>query len=129
MVFAIATAKEYREKVESDLAALKSAIDNSSFAINAVTSTYHLHEWLWANILKPQSPTKVDGVLLNEKKDFVAFLEAYCPHFRLVQELTNGSKHAYPVHSGSKVGGFGMGPFGIGPYSVSYLLGSVSKPY
>lgn len=71
---------------------------------------------------KPKCPTSVDGVLLTKKKDFVDFLDQNCPHFELVQGLTNGSKHAFPVHSGGEVEGYGNGPFGIGPFGAPYLL-------
>lgn len=122
MVFAITTAKEYREKTEADLAALRSAIDNSSHAINAVTSAYHLHEWLWADVLKSRCPTKIEGVTINKKADFISWLDKNCPHFQLIQSLTNGSKHAYPVHSGGRIAGYGKGPYGIGPFDAPYLL-------
>lgn len=123
MPFAITTAKDYREKMEEDLRTFISAIDNSSHAINAVTSAYHLHEWLWAHFIKGLAPTHIDGALIRTKKDFIGWLEQNCPHFNLVQDLTNGSKHAYPVQStGELVEGYGAGPFGIGPFGRSYLL-------
>lgn len=122
MVFSITTAREYREKTESDLAALQSAIDNSSFAINAVTSAYHLHEWLWADVLKSRCPINIKGVTITNKADFVNWLDSNCPNFELIQLLTNGSKHAFPVHSGGKIAGYGEGPYGVGPYSAPYLL-------
>ena len=122
LVFSITTAKEYREKVEADVVLLQSAIDNSSYAINAVTSTYHLHEWLWAHVLKSKCPTQVNGTAITKKADFVSWLDANCPYFGLIQLLTNGSKHAFPVSSGGRIAGYGAGPYGIGPYDMPYLL-------
>ena len=122
MVFSITTAKEYREKVQADLVLLQSAIDNSSYAINAVTSTYHLHEWLWADVLKSKCPTQVNGAVITNKADFVSWLDTNCPHFALIQSLTNGSKHAFPVNSGGRIAGYGTGPYGIGPFDMPYLL-------
>jgi hypothetical protein len=121
-VFAITSARAYREKVEEDLAALMMDIASSGRAINAVTSTYHLHEWLWADVLKSSSPYTLGTVIITKKTDFVAWLDSNCPHFGLVQALTSGSKHAFPVHSGGKIEGFGMGPFGVGPWDAPYLL-------
>jgi hypothetical protein len=122
MVFAISNALQYREKVEEDLADLAEDISNSSRAINAVTSTYHLHEWLWAHSLKPNKPIAFPNAPISTKRDFVRCLEMNCPYFNLIQELTNGSKHALPVTNGSKIEGYGSGPFGVGPFGRSYLL-------
>ena len=122
MVPGIADAKAYREKVEVDLAAFMAEIDNAYLAVNAWTFAYHLHEWLWAGILKSMTPPRVRGQVLRKKKDFADWLEHNCPHFNLIQALTNGSKHAIPVAAGGPISGFGKGPFGIGPYGQSYLL-------
>ncbi|MBX6320372.1 MAG: hypothetical protein IRY94_00935 [Rhodospirillaceae bacterium] len=121
MVFAITNAKEFREKVEEDLGELAKDIANSSRAMNATLSTYHLHEWLWSHVLKRKKPVTLGGSVISSKADFVSWLAHNCPHFTLLQQLANGSKHAYPVN-GSKVAGFGQGPYGIGPYSAPYLL-------
>ena len=121
MVFAITNAKEFREKVEEDLDELAKDIANSSRAMNATISTYHLHEWLWGHVLKPKKPVTLGASIIRSKDEFVSWLDHNCPHFTLLQELANGSKHAYPVN-GSKVAGFGQGPYGVGPYGVPYLL-------
>ena len=121
MVFAITNAREFREKVEEDLDELAKDIANSSRAMNAAISTYHLHEWLWGHVLKPKKPVKLGTSIINSKAEFVSWLDHNCPHFTLLQELANGSKHAYPVN-GSKVSGFGQGPYGVGPFGVPYLL-------
>jgi len=117
----ITTAQEYRVKVEDDLAKLRAESANSSLAINAVTFTYHLHEWLWAKLLKPQKPATVRGTAIRSKKEWLDWLDSNCPYFGLVQDLTNGTKHANAVQS-EKVEGFGVGPFGVGPWGKPYLL-------
>jgi hypothetical protein len=122
MVFAITNAREYREKVEEDLTELASDIANSSRAINAATSVYHLHEWLWTHTLKPKKPVTLGSSTIKNYDELVKWLDDNCPHFTLIQELANGSKHAYPVVSGRKVEGYGQGPWGIGPYNAPYLL-------
>lgn len=121
MVFAITNAKEYRKKVEKDLSDLAAEIANSSRAINAVTSTFHIHEWLWAHVIKPQQPVALGSTSIKTKREFLQWLDDNCPHFKLIQDMANGSKHAYPVN-GSKVQGFGVGPYGIGPWGAPYLL-------
>jgi hypothetical protein len=123
MVFAITNAREYREKVEEDLEELAKEIANSSRAMNAATSSYHLHEWLWAHALKPKKPVTLGTSTITSRAEFVSWLDLECPHFKLLQQLVRGSKHASPVNgNGSKVAGFGEGPLGVGPYGSPYLL-------
>ena len=121
MVFAITNAREYREKVEEDLDELAKDIASSSRAMNAATSSYHLHEWLWAHNLKPKKPVKLGTSTITSRADFRLWLDLECPHFKLLEDLANGSKHAYPVN-GSKVAGYGEGPYGVGPFGSPYLL-------
>jgi hypothetical protein len=120
-VVGITTALHYRLKVQDDLARLQASPADSSSAINAATFTYHLHEWLWAKVLKPQRPVTVRGTAIGSKRDWLQWLDANCPHFSLMQDLANGTKHANPVSS-EVVEGFGAGPFGIGPWGAPYLL-------
>jgi len=122
----ITTAEAYRLKVEDDLAKLRTSPADPSLAINAVTFTYHLHEWLWAKVLKPQRPVAVRGTSVKSKGDWLKWLDANCPYFSLVQNLTNGTKHANPVAS-DRIEGFGVGPFGVGPWGMPYLLIDMGK--
>lgn len=121
-MFAITNATEFFAKVKQDLATLEDKIDNSGRAMNCILSAYHLHEWVWAHLLKPTTPRKLGNLMVKDKSSFVAWLETACPHFTLLQELTNGTKHCAPVHSTSKIAGYGMGPYGIGPWGAYYLL-------
>jgi hypothetical protein len=43
--------------------------------------------------------------MINDKSSFVAWLETACPHFLVLQRLTNGTKHCAPVHSTKKIAG------------------------
>ena len=121
MVFAITNAREFREKVEQDLDELAKDIANSNRAMNAAVFAYHLHEWLWSHVLKPRKPVTLENSSIASKEDFKSWLELNCPHFNLLQNLVNGSKHAYPVN-GAKIAGYGEGPYGVGPYGSPYLL-------
>jgi hypothetical protein len=121
-MFAITNAAEFFAKVRDDLAALEQKIDDSGRAMNCILSTYHLHEWVWAYLLKTTAPRSLGSVMISDKSSFVALLETACPHFILLQQLTNGTKHCAPVHPTAKIEGYGMGPYGIGPFGASYSL-------
>ncbi len=121
-MFSIANARDFLAKVQSDMDALAKDYANPSLAMNVILSAYHLHEWVWAYSLKPSRPVTVRGVALGSKDEWVAWLDKSCPHFSLLQQLTNGTKHCAPVHPTQKVEGFGQGPYGIGPFGMPYLL-------
>ena len=121
-IFAIKTARDIQAKAQEDIQLLLEKIDDSGRAMNAILSAYHLHEWIWAQWLKAEAPKKFNGALIRDKKDFLAWLDVTCPHFELLQELANGSKHCIPVHSTQEIAGYGRGPYGIGPYGAPYLL-------
>jgi hypothetical protein len=131
-VFAITNAREFFAKVKDDLAALEEKIDDSGHAMNCILSAYHLHEWVWAHLLKAMAPRKLGNVMVDDRSSFVAWLETTCPHFPVLKQLTNGTKHCAPVHSTRKIAGYGMGPYGIGPFGASYLLidlgGEIAPP-
>jgi hypothetical protein len=121
-MFAITNAAEFFAKVKDDFAALEEKIDDSGRAMNCILSAYHLHEWVWAHLLKATTPRTLGSAMVNDKSSFVAWLETACPHFLVLQQLTNGTKHCAPVHPTKKIAGYGMGPYGIGPFGASYLL-------
>ena len=125
MVFGITDARAYRKKVQVDLGNFMAAIADPYCAINACTSIFHLQEWLWTHNLKSMNPPIVRGSVLRGSKgknSWLGWLDQNCPYFGLIQELTNGSKHASPVHSSSVVSGYGSGPYGFGPFGKPYLL-------
>ncbi len=121
-MFSITNATEFFAKVRADLAALEEKIDESGRAMNCILSAYHLHEWVWAHLVKATTPRTLGNMVVNDKSSFVAWLETACPHFLVLQQLTNGTKHCAPVHSTKRIEGYGMGPYGIGPFGASYLL-------
>ena len=121
-MFGITTAADFREKSARDNAALQADVSNADLAINAILSAYHLHEWVWGLVLKPMKPAIVRGAVLRDYQAWKSWLTTHCPHFSLLEELANGSKHCVPVNSADKVEGYGQGPYGFGPYGKPYLL-------
>jgi len=122
-VFGILTAADFHRKVVQDRDALLAQIDDAGLALNSALSAYHLHEWVWAQALKARAPLEIRGAEVKDRDGFRAWLASACPHYGLIEEIVNGTKHCRPVVFGSsQVSGYGRGPYGIGPYGVPYLL-------
>lgn len=122
-MFGIVSARDFFGKSQRDYRALADDVANADIAMNAILSNYHLHEWVWALCLKPRKPLVFEGASIRDKGDWISWLEGRCPHFLVLRDLANGSKHCLPaVYSTSKVEGFASGPWGIGPFGAPYLL-------
>ena len=121
-MFVITSAYRFFEKARRDYALVEADIADPNAALNSILSVYHLHEWVWAKWLKHRPDAQAKLNIRQDKNGVVAWLDTSCPHFKLVQELANGTKHCRPVHSTGKVEGYGQGPFGIGPFGMPYLL-------
>lgn len=128
-MFSIISAADFFQKVKEDLLAFQERIADPGRALNCVLSSYHLHEWVWARLLKPNPPIDLHGTLVRNKKDFIIWLEKNCPHFVLLQDLANGTKHCSPVRSTDRIAGYGRGPYGIGPFGAAYLLVDLGEDY
>lgn len=121
-MFSISTAGDFLQKLQEDYSAFQQDFANAGKAMNCISSGYHIHEWVWAKWMKPIKPKNIDGKMIRDISDFVNYLDGACPHFKLVQDLTNGSKHLTHVSSTRRVSGFGRGPYGVGPFGKAYLL-------
>jgi hypothetical protein len=127
-MFGITSAYRFFEKARADFALVQTNIADPGAAMNCTLSLYHLHEWVWAKWLK-RRPDALAALGIRDKDAFITWLDENCPHFSLLQELANGTKHCSPVHSTQHVQGYGRGPFGIGPYGAPYLLIDLSEEY
>ena len=122
-MFGITSAYQFFKKACEDYERVERDIADPGAALNCILSFYHLHEWVWARWLKLRPDVQVMlGIRRRKKGEFTDWLDAKCPHFGLLQELANGTKHCRPVHSTQHVKGFGRGPFGFGPFGAPYLL-------
>lgn len=97
--------------------------DSARKAIHCAITAYHLHEWVWGDLLKPSKQLQSD-LAVKDKVSFLKWIEKRTIWFAIVQQLANGSKHFVrnPDIQTSKVGGYGQGPYGMGPYGHAYLL-------
>lgn len=128
-MFGITSAYRLFEKARADYASVQADIADPGAAMNCILSLYHLHEWVWARWLKQRPDVRARLCIRGDKGGFIAWLDANCPHFRLLQELANGTKHCRPVQPTAQIEGYGRGPFGIGPFGAAYLLIDLGDEY
>jgi hypothetical protein len=93
------TATDLLEKLEQEITDFRSSKCLSQrHALNAVWTAYHMHEWVWGDLLKSDRATQ-QGLGLcpsgtrASKEDFIAYLDTNCPAFVDAQALTNASRH------------------------------------
>jgi hypothetical protein len=98
-MFSINTPSDFLRKANEHYRAFEQDIANPGLAMDTILYFYHLHEWVWARWLKQMAPTTIRETTIRDEVSFVDWLEHFCPHFALLQELANGSKHCSPTHS------------------------------
>jgi hypothetical protein len=121
-MFGITSAYRFFERFGPITPRVEADIADPGAALNCILSLYHLHEWVWARWLKQRPNVQATLGIRKDIESFKAWLDEKCPHFTLVQELANGTKHCRPVYSTKHVKGYGRGPYGIGPFWSPYLL-------
>lgn len=92
-------------------------------ALHCAITAYHLHEWVWGDWLKTdQTVQKALGI--NNKKNFIAWIDNASPWFCVIQNLANGTKHFIRNQDfkTTEIQGYGQGPYDVGPYGKGYLL-------
>jgi hypothetical protein len=97
--FGIETARDLLEKLEQEIADSRASNCLSErHALNAVWTAYHMHEWVWGDLLKSDrtiqqalglSPSRARA----KKGDFLTYLDKTFPAFPDAQALTNAAKH------------------------------------
>ena len=60
--------------------------------------------------------------LIRDKAGFLAWLDTACPHFAILQELANGSKHCSPDGPTPRSAATVWVPMALAPYGKPYLL-------
>lgn len=95
-VFEIRTAEAFLAKLreeESDFA--DSAHLSERHALNAILTAYHLHEWVWAELVKGRRDLHAKwGLRRPVRKDsFLRFVISRCPELKDAESITNGTKH------------------------------------
>lgn len=91
-MFGTNTDSDRFSQVASDLAEFQKNPSSSRLAMNSATSAYHFHEWIWAQWLKRDEAVKTK-LAVEDKHDFLKWLDDNEPWFKLIQDIVNGIKH------------------------------------
>lgn len=119
-IFEIKTAEQFLKMFIDNYKDFKNNEESTRHAINAIITGYHLHEWVWENKVKNNSPLiKKLGFKNKEIGDFRNWIKGECPEFEIAKTITNGSKHFNLLESGKHKGTFSR-DFST-EFDVSYL--------
>jgi len=123
-MFSVATAKDFYAIVVEDFNDLMVEKDSPRRAMHCAITSFHLHEWVWAEMCRDKALMERVGIAKRDKELFLEWIDSKCPFFAGVQAIANGSKHLAPSRDMEtmRVTGYGSGPNGTGPYGTSYLL-------
>jgi hypothetical protein len=97
--FGINTSKALLEKLTEELRDFEGADCLSArHAINAVMTAYHLHEWVWGELVKNRLDLHNTWRLSPGKRancsDFKDWIKRQCPAISEAEEVTNGTSFA-----------------------------------
>ena len=97
--FGIETARGLLEKLEQDTADFHNSNNLSErHALNAVWTAYHMHEWVWGDLLKSNFPIQQALGLFKsgtrpDRDDFRDYLVRTFPAFEDARDLADATKH------------------------------------
>jgi hypothetical protein len=91
---------DYLMKLDAEYADLEANRLSSRHAVNFAMTAYHMWEWVWAH--EAAVNTHPD---YPEPKKFYGAINHACGVFRIMQDVTNGSKHAVITQGRPKVQG------------------------
>ena len=93
-MFGITTAEDFFQKVCTDYERATENIGDPYAAMNCILSLYHLHEWVWWCWLEGRDEVLSSLGIRNDEEEFRRLLGQKCPHFDLLRELANDTKHS-----------------------------------
>jgi hypothetical protein len=121
------------QKLRYEVGQLKLDPYNTYIALDAARDAHHLCDWVWAGCMhdKPelqQAVMKKSGT----RGQFVTWIASNCPRFRLITELSNGSKHFGDPREGPAIthtyeGGWGRQYWGEGVWGAPAALVVVTE--
>jgi len=128
-VFDIKNSRDFLGKLLDDFADFQRDQSSARVAINCAITAYHMHEWVWGDWLKTDYPTWA-RLGIRDKDSFLGWIDAHEPFFRIMQDITNGSKHFdHKVSQQTQVsGGFDSGAFDHAAFDTTRLEIEVEGP-
>jgi hypothetical protein len=91
-MFDIATARDFHAKLKADFDDFAREPGSARLALNCIITAYHLHEWVWGDLVKQDRATW--GKLgVRDLDSFRAWIRQACVWFCFIEQMANGSKH------------------------------------
>ncbi|MFL6388386.1 MAG: hypothetical protein ACJ71U_12965 [Terriglobales bacterium] len=91
-MFDIATCTDFYAILVQDFDDYMSETHSARKAAHCAISAYHLREWVWKDWLV-QDISAQNAIGVHDQESFNAWVNRSCVWFRLLRELTNGTKH------------------------------------
>jgi hypothetical protein len=91
-MFDITTARDFYAKLLADFEDFKREPGSARIALNCISAAYHLHEWVWGDLVKHDLDTQ-RKLGVHDLKSFRAWINRACIWFGYIQEIANRSKH------------------------------------
>jgi hypothetical protein len=126
--FGITTPRALLEKLTEELRDFEAADCLSArYAINAVMTAYHLHEWVWGELVKKRldlhSTWRLSPGRRANRGDFKDWIKGQCPAIIEAEKVTNGAKHFNMprIPTGRHQGAFQRNAFQSNAFDVPHL--------
>ncbi len=91
-MFEIATARDFHAKLKADFEDFAKDPASGPRALNCIITAYHLHEWVWGDLLKDDHPTWAK-LRIRDFASFRDWIYRTCVWFHYIEQIANGSKH------------------------------------
>lgn len=129
-MFDITTARDFHAKLKADFDDFCHEPGSARLALNCIITAYHLHEWVWGDLVKRDAATWAKhGV--RDLASFRAWIYRACVWFGYIEQMANGSKHFVrnQEFKATRIDDIDSGPFLA---QVPYLVidnGEAAGPY
>jgi len=127
-MFDITNSRDFYQKLLEEFDDFMQQLASSRHAMNFAITAHHMADWVWGDFVKGDPALKAK-LGIKTKDDFMAWIDTQTVWYRVVQGISNGSKHFIRENAKGtqKNEGWGMGGYGQGPYGQSHLAIAVSE--
>jgi len=122
-MFDINNSRDFYAKLLADFDDYLENQNSARHAMNCAITAHHMHDWIWVDFLKKDKRLRDSLGIGSKLNDFVRWIDTRTVWFRVVQNISNGSKHFVrdSAVGTERVAGYGHGAYGLGPYGEGYL--------